>query len=376
MECSYISIYMSQYNFHLLPVETAITDHLRAWLDLQNRVESSPMATVEWARAYFESYGQSTESKDAVRVLVAIAESQGRIAAVIPLVERTPFGYRYFELLNSSELWEPADMLYDSIEALGALIRHVLQYGIPLILPRHPSDASSRTAIASNVFGALKVLFRSRSSSPRVSIGDNPDHVLNAGRRSDLRRAMKRAEKLGAVSFRVWSPAAEEFSALFATAVEVEAASWKGPNNSALKYDIPARTFYERYGPSAIRAGVLRMAFMYIDNAPVAVQLFCEYSNAVWLLKIGYNAQFSACSPGQLLMMEVIRYASQRKLNRCEFLGQSEAWTKMWTDVDFATENITILPRSWHSLMHLATLAASQVVSRLGRKRATHQKKT
>jgi CelD/BcsL family acetyltransferase involved in cellulose biosynthesis len=76
---------------------------------------------------------------------------------------------------------------------------------------------------------------------------------------------------------------------------------------------------------------MLRIAFMRIDGRPVAMQLNAESAKRLWLLKIGHDERFARCSPGQQLMLQVVRDAAMRGLQGIEFLGQPDPWTQFWT---------------------------------------------
>jgi CelD/BcsL family acetyltransferase involved in cellulose biosynthesis len=235
----------------------------------------------------------------------------------------------------------------------------------PIVFPRHPCNDVSIDVLANRVGEAAKVRRQTQTRSPSVPIAADPDQMLSAGRRSDLRRMMRRAEKHGKVRFDILAPAPEETPFLLDATVRLEAAGWKGRNRSALKHHVAARRFFERYAVLAARSGILRMAFMYIDDRPVAAQIAVQCSDVIWLLKIGYDETYADCSPGNLLMLEMVRHASRTGLKRCEFLGVAESWTRMWTKDEYATESIALFPNLPSYFHRLAALMVRKAVSRL-----------
>ncbi len=60
------------------------------------------------------------------------------------------------------------------------------------------------------------------------------------------------------------------------------------------------------------------------------MQIMVEEHGALWLLKIGFDEAFARVSPGNLLLMEVIRHAAANGLERVEFLGKDAPWTAAW----------------------------------------------
>ena len=159
-----------------------------------------------------------------------------------------------------------------------------------------------------------------------------PERKLSPSRRSSIRRAQRKAEEIGAIRFDILSPSPNELPALLMDALRIEAASWKGRNGSALLSDPDRRRFFEQYAAIASEKGILRLCFMSIGGQPAATQLAVESGGGFWLLKVGYDETFARCSPGNLLMLETLRYAAHRALRSYEFLGSAEPWTEIWTD--------------------------------------------
>jgi proline dehydrogenase len=62
------------------------------------------------------------------------------------------------------------------------------------------------------------------------------------------------------------------------------------------------------------------------------MQLAVEHGTRLWLLKIGYDDRFARSSPGTLLLLESLRWASRAGLDAVELLGRREPWTRQWTD--------------------------------------------
>jgi CelD/BcsL family acetyltransferase involved in cellulose biosynthesis len=161
---------------------------------------------------------------------------------------------------------------------------------------------------------------------------EEPEQKFNSDRRSDMRRARRRAEKLGEVTTEVLSPGVEELPPLLDELFRVEAAGWKGREGTALAADEKRRLFFVRFAEEAASAGFLRIAFLRIGGRSAAVQLAADCGGRFWLLKVGYDEEFKRSSPGTLLMLETIRQSAKEGLSSYEFLGTAEAWTRVWTE--------------------------------------------
>jgi CelD/BcsL family acetyltransferase involved in cellulose biosynthesis len=180
-----------------------------------------------------------------------------------------------------------------------------------------------------------------------------PESHFNAGRRSDLRRALRAAEKHGTVTMEVLTPEPAALDGLLQEALDAELHSWKGAAGTALLLDPLRLEIYRHYLAALAQKGDLRLAFLRIDGKAVAMQIVAETSQRLWLMKIGHNEAYSKCSPGTLLMLHLARYAAERGLVAIEFLGAAEAWTRFWTEDLEECVQVRVYPPSLGSITAL-----------------------
>jgi CelD/BcsL family acetyltransferase involved in cellulose biosynthesis len=169
-----------------------------------------------------------------------------------------------------------------------------------------------------------------------------PEKHLNAGRRSDLRRACRLAQAQGAVRFACEVPDASSLAPLLTRVFEVEAKNWKGRAGSAMLLTPAIQEFYRRYAAYACQKGALRILTLSIGGELAAVQLGVIFNNRFWLLKMGYDETYARCSPGLLLMVESLRWAAGAELEVFEMMGQQEPWNRVWTDRSHKSASIRI----------------------------------
>jgi hypothetical protein len=290
-----------------------------------------------------------------------------RAGAIAPLV-RLSGGIRRLEHLGVKYIHEPADFLYSDLGALNLLASAFVDLGSPLFLERLPADSPTITAIQDAFRGRGKVFLRPGKPYPRIVLNEDwaePDRQLNSGRRSDLRRAIRNAEKAGLLRYEVLSPSPGELDPLLEEAFEVEAANWKGREGSAVARDTLRGQFYRKYAAAASEAGILRLCFLRIAGRAVAMQYAIECGGSFWLLKIGYREEFARCSPGMLLIAETIRYAVSRRLSSYEFLGTAASWTRIWTKDECASVSLRAYPTNVRGVAALAADAVRSARTRL-----------
>lgn len=263
-----------------------------------------------------------------------VVGSRERPAAIAPLVRRGGT-VRRLELLGVRELHEPMDLVYRDAAQLRALTDALVRLGLPIFLPRVPADSPTVRAFQEAWRGRGVVICRPALGCPSLELGERwtqAELPIESGRRSDLRRARRHAEKLGPVRYEIRAPAPGEVEALLDDFLRVEGASWKGKNGTALATDPVQGAFYRRYAAAASRAGALRLAFLWVGERIAAAQLAVETDRRYWLLKIGYDEAFARCSPGLLLIGDTIQDAARQGLRSYEFLGTPEPWIRMWTE--------------------------------------------
>lgn len=284
----------------------------------------SPMQGHAWVRRAAEAFAGFLVSR------IAVLGDPPR--AIAPLAARRT-GPPRLELLGARELYEPADLLYRDEDALQELLYALVRLGPPLLLSRLPLESPTYRALRRPLGVRTRVRTRGEDAMPVIDLAGlrgDADGVLTARRRSDLRRAERRARSRGDLAFELLAPGAEDVDALLAEALDVEARGWKGAAGTALVSDALRLPFYRRYAHDAAAAGTLRIAFLRIGGHAAAMQVLVELNGSLWLLKIGYDGEYARCSPGQLLMLETVRYAVGRGLSTVEFIGSAAPWTRTW----------------------------------------------
>ena len=320
----------------------------------------SPMRQYAWAWAWAETFAADYELR-----LVGVLDQSG-LTAIAPLVRRRQGG-PYLELLGVNELSEPMDFLYATPPALASLTDALVQLRFPLLLRRIPADSPLVNALQRSYRGRGIVICRPVSGYPWIPLDTSwikAEQHLNAGRRSDLRRARRIAESMGPLSIEVVSPTLMTLEPLLEEAFRAEASSWKGYKGTALTKDPLRRLFFSRYAAAACGQHILRLGFLRIGGHVAAMQIAVECGDRFWLLKIGYDEAYARCSPGTLLVLETVRYAAGRGLRSYEFLGQVEPWTQMWTQLVRPCITLRAYPAS---LQAIAALASD--LSRIGWRR-------
>ncbi|RZV44254.1 MAG: GNAT family N-acetyltransferase [Acidimicrobiales bacterium] len=280
------------------------------------------------------------------------------------------FPGRYF-LMGAEELGEQADTIFgakESAEALAKVFKNAGRAGRFGHFSARSAfiDALEKTFVKGGYMATTPV-----QGAPYIDLDEKwaePLSKLSSRYRSDFRRMGRKAEALGKVTTEILAPTPETIDKVLAEAIDVETRGWKGRAGTSLLEDKRKAAFYKRYAILASEAGILRIAFLRINDKAVATQIAVQSDGGFWLLKIGYDEEYRKCSPGNLLMLETIKYAVNEGLDRYEFLGKAAGWTKTWTQTEHPAIRLRVYPYTLHGLTALLVDGTEIALKRLNEK--------
>ncbi|WP_206241755.1 GNAT family N-acetyltransferase [Novosphingobium terrae] len=298
-----------------------------AWLNLE-RHASLPTQTLGFIAALARSLLAG------VNIAVFLGRGEGGIEALIPLCRAQSYAARW-RLAGAREVFEPGDALCAGERGATLLAQVLARDPHALCLDRIPASSLLIPALHEAMRGRGLVSVRPARGCPTIPLDagwGQGESFLNAGRRSDFRRAERRAAAMGAVFHEIIAPDPGEFDTLFDEAIAVEMNSWKRAAGSAIACDPAKEAFARAWFRHACEEGSLRIAFLRIGHKAVAMQLAVVSLNRYWLFKIGYDEAYRSCSPGNLLMLHSLRHAARAGLEAYELLGEAEPWiADFWT---------------------------------------------
>jgi CelD/BcsL family acetyltransferase involved in cellulose biosynthesis len=201
-----------------------------------------------------------------------------------------------------------------------------------------------------------------RENYPQIKLDQFPEGELNSGRKSDLRRMLRRAQQQGEFRVKFGCPAVEDVPRLFDQAKEIEARSWKSATIWALASNDGLRRFFSDYLPRVAALGKLRMALLSIGDCTVAMQIAVVSGGGYWIYKIGYDSSLGYIAPGQLLMQDTMRICVDAGLKTYELWGTAAEWTRMWTSNELTSCGVEAFPLSIRSAQRVAGLAFKRAI--------------
>lgn len=157
-----------------------------------------PMLSHAWVLSCAETLYREDE------LFIITVRAAGVLAGVAPLVAQRRSGVIGLTLIGNSYLYEPSGLLYKDHEGLDALLGAIVDARRPLVLSRIPTEAPILSRLRSIGGGRTLQAVRQVIGTLGVPISSGwKDYVsrLSAQRRYDLKRARRRAEEAGKVTY-------------------------------------------------------------------------------------------------------------------------------------------------------------------------------
>lgn len=171
------------------------------------------------------------------------------------------------------------------------------------------------------------------SHSPYLSLEGSWDSYfagLDRKHRQNLRRRLKRLQEAGQVAVELVSSGAE-IECAFEDALRLEGSGWKEEAGTAIGSRPELRRFYSLLAERMSQRGWLRLYFLTVNGRRVAFGYFLWHQKKIYLLKQGYDRNFSSYSPFNLLCSLILEEAFAGGIEEFDFLGESETWKHDWT---------------------------------------------
>ncbi len=366
--------YKSPADLRIADVRTAgdLAAHAEPWAGLLLRsTAASPMLSYPQISAFFETQIPSSETW-----LCLFAYENERLIGVLPLIATRSFGLLGFSILC---LKTPYDDLHTSgVDCLTLPGREeILELFVdylsriprtwPLIRMREILENSASMVYLNG--GGRKVYAVQRLCGCENHIQVPADFkIYHSGLSSNFRRQLKRGsrklEELEDVRFHC-REATRPLSENIRRFEQVEDAGWKGAANTSVKAMEHNSRFYALAAERFRDHGWIEWNFLETREKTIGAHYAVRLNRTLFLLKIGYDEAYSACSPGNLLLEKTIEHAcTNGDLDEINCVADC-AWHRSWGMQKRRVYDLLFLPRIPLVTSLLDTLLNSQSFQKL-----------
>jgi CelD/BcsL family acetyltransferase involved in cellulose biosynthesis len=278
-----------------------------------------------WIQAWWRAFGRGQLS------ILAVYDDNDRLAAIVPMQqskgvsqsltnEDTPlFG---FLALDETAMKALARALFS--EKPGRIDLSFLS----------PVDTNTADVLEAANEARYRVFTEYIPAAPYVATDmswQDYESGLRRKFRSELRRRRRRLEEEGNLELEIFN-GSTKLGELLEEGFRVEGSGWKGDYGTSINSSPRLKRFYTEVAHWAAGRGWLKLAYLRLNGRTLAFDLCFEVNNTHYLLKTGYDAEYSKSAPGMILRYLMLRRAFCGELDTYDFLGAGyNPWKQEWT---------------------------------------------
>jgi len=189
--------------------------------------------------------------------------------------------------------------------------------------PKTPTYGALETALQQRGFMVRRIFSFVNWYEPTENISYDTYYSSLKGRRSILRKQIRKLESAGIVSWKLASKPSE-IKSVMADYDTVYKNSWK---QAELYPD-----FIDGFVNACAEMDCLRIGILYIDDQPAAAQIWTLTNGKATIYKIAYDEKFKSYSVGSVLTMRLIQHILDiDKATTLDFGYGNDPYKKDWT---------------------------------------------
>ncbi|WP_168163474.1 GNAT family N-acetyltransferase [Calothrix sp. 336/3] len=309
--------------------------HADSWNRLAfGSLQQLPMSSHAWVSSYFEHYLAQNESW-----VCLLAFQDSELVGVMPSVAKTwnllglkvsVLGLRQSSQSCSVDILAKPGLENIVIPALVEKMVELYPRQIGIVFDRLPEN--SPTIAVFEELANFTLIKEFDSVGAYIPIGNDFAKYrsnLSGNFRSNLNKANKKLHALENANINFIN--GKEATAEYLTQlVEVEAKSWKEDVGTAIINCPQALAFYRSLCQRLSSAGFLEWQILTAEGKAIAVNLAVRLERLVLIWKLGYDASYSKCSPGSLLLEEAVKLACESPdIDEINFMTD-HSWYDNW----------------------------------------------
>lgn len=328
-----------------------LANHAAAWNELfAKSVQISPQLSYQWLSPFFKHKVTSPE-----QWLCLFAYRNEQLVGVMPLVAGYSMGFagagmKLFKLPYHIISTSGVDCLVlpgeESI--IGTFFDYLKKNpcGYPVLsfkfIPGHYPSAKYFTGGRSG----LQVIQRPAGFENFIPLPENLESYIatfSSNFKKYLKKNSKKLAELPEVKFTFadTSHNTEENCVRF---MDVEHSNWKGERQSSLKADPGDAGLFTDAAIGFAQLNMMNFNFIETEGKAIAGQYSIRAGKTLYIPKIGYNQEYIACSPGNLLFNHLIEHHIESKeVDRINLMADC-AWHESWKPEKIQLYHLIVLP--------------------------------
>jgi len=304
------------------------------WNALVERTRNEPFYRHEFIRSWLENFRPEVPLK-----LLIGREPGGRLVALLPLIEEQVrmFGIPLRQWTSPTNVQSArfdfiAEDQKTASRAFFTYLRNAKDWDLLRITDLPPNGTAQRLDELAHENGLPTGTYESHRS---VYIALPPSKetlqaALGGKFRGNLRRRRKLLEAKGKISFEQIT-GGPDLQARLDECFAIEQSGWKGKHGEPANLDPRIRGFYSALARRTSREGSFALYRLLLDGRPIAFHYGLTQDGIYSLLMTSYDESLRDCSPGHLLVEEVLRNCIATGQREFDFLGCDLEWKRAWS---------------------------------------------
>jgi len=349
-----------------------LAEHAEAWAALLLCSSyASPMVSYPQVSAFLETQVRDTQSW-----LCLFAYEDATLVGVLPLIAARSIEFPGFPVLLMKT---PYDILHTSgvgcltpagrEEILDVFVSYLnrMPGRWPAIRMRELLENDPTVHCLDRAGTRLRGVLTPGGRENHIVVPENYEsyHVgMSSNFKRQLKRGRRKLDELENISFRCreTTRAPAENMRRFE---EVEDKGWKGAGNSSIKANARNSKMYALAAERFHKEGWMEWNFIESGEATIAAHFGVRIHRTLFLLKICYDEEHAGCSPGNLLIENVVKQACEtRDLDEINCVADC-AWHKNWQMKERRIFDLVILPKIPFISAILSSILRSDTFQRL-----------
>lgn len=316
----------------------------------------SPFNGWEWAHSWWEHLGPAVRAGSACRLEIVTMREAGRLIGLAPFYRRRlrprwaglsfllPIGWepgRGWSVSEQLEFLFPQDQRARLVSALCAWLEHQ-RWSVAVLPGLHEEDLLSPWTVSHTVARGEETPYLYRALT---SPWDAFERDLNKSLRDNVRYYPRLVRRDGhKLQFEIASTREDVLAAL-TTLMTMHRARSRAPMRVRHRdyfAEPTRRSFFRCVAPTLAARGQLRIGVLWLDDTPVAAQMWLENRGVMFLYYSGYEPTWSRYSVALIATVEAVKDAIDRGLHQIEFLAGRGQFKERWEPSRRVRFNVTI----------------------------------
>jgi len=304
------------------------------WNALVERTRNEPFYRHEFIRSWLENFRPEARLK-----LLIGREPGGRLVALLPLIEEPVrmFGIPLRQWASPTNVQSARFDLIAEDEgtanhAFFSYLRNAKDWDLLRITDLPPNGSARRLdeiarehAFPTGVYESHRSVYVALPSSMETF-----QAALGGKFRGNLRRRRKLLEEKGTISFDQIT-GGPDLQVRLEECFAIEQSGWKGKHGEPANQDPRIHGFYSALARRTSKEGSFSLYRLLLDGRPIAFHYGLKQDGIFSLLMTSYDESLRDCSPGHLLVEEVLRHCIETGQREFDFLGCDLEWKRAWS---------------------------------------------